>query len=401
MNILMVLEGEFPPDERVEKEAISLISDGHQVSIVCYTRTGKPAKEMYKGIRLYRMPISKIFFKLSAACLVFPVYFYLWRRFILSLFEEAVFDVIHVHDLPLSSVGYWFKRKFGTKLVCDQHEYYSNWIIHTAHYNTPVGKIIKFLSNWTKYEKKYLSKADLVITVEEPLREIYINVVGLSAEKIICLPNAPSGKIFEGENFDEEILSRFRNRFILFYAGGIDILRGLDVAIKSLPRLKNEIPDVMLLLCGKIVKPYNPIDLADKLGVSDSVHFDGWSPIEKLPTYIKVSDICLFTPPSNRDEINKTIATKIYQYLQMGKPVIVGQAKMMKEFVETNEIGYVINESSVDEFTDTVLKFYRNKESEEKRILQNCRKIKTKYVWEGTVCKLLDNYKRMENLILD
>jgi hypothetical protein len=25
MNILMILDGEFPPDERVEKEAISLI----------------------------------------------------------------------------------------------------------------------------------------------------------------------------------------------------------------------------------------------------------------------------------------------------------------------------------------------------------------------------------------
>jgi glycosyltransferase involved in cell wall biosynthesis len=397
MNILMLLEGEFPPDERVEKEALSLIKEGHQLSIACYSRTGKAESEIYKGIQLYRLPVSKIEYKFSAACLVVPYNFYLWRKFVGRLFNEKEYDVVHVHDLPLASVGYWCKERFKVKLVCDQHEYYSNWIIHTAHYNTPIGKIIKLLSNWTKYEKKYLSKADLVITVEEPLRDIYIKQVGIPPEKVICLPNAPSKSVFESEKFDDEILNRFKNRFVLFYAGGIDILRGLDIAINALPKLKQEIPNILLLLCGKIIKPYDPIDLAIKLGVKDHIHFEGWAPMEKLPTYIKASDICLFTPPSNRDEINKTIATKIYQYLQMEKPVIVGQARMMKEFVASNEIGFVIDETSVDEFVKTVLNFYQNKQKEEERIKLNCKKIKSKYVWEGTVIRMLNEYRKFEN----
>jgi len=38
MKILMVLEGEFPPDNRVEKEAVSLIEAGHEVHIACYSK---------------------------------------------------------------------------------------------------------------------------------------------------------------------------------------------------------------------------------------------------------------------------------------------------------------------------------------------------------------------------
>jgi glycosyltransferase involved in cell wall biosynthesis len=396
MNILMLLDGEFPPDDRVEKEALSLIAEGHQVGIACYTRKDRPAFESYKGIQLYRMPISGLEYKLSAACLVLPFYFRIWRKFVSQIFKNQRFDVIHVHDLPLASVGYFFKKRYQMKLVCDQHEFYSNWIIHTAHYNTPLGKIVKALSNWKSYEKKYLALADLVITIEEPLRSSYLNEVGLSPEKVICLPNTPSGKIFESKIFDPELLARFQDRFVLFYAGNIDILRGLDVAVRALPLLKKEIPNVLLLLVGKIVKPYNPIGLAEKLGVGEHLHFDGWSPIEKLPSYIQASSLCLFTPPANREEINRTIATKIYQYMQLNKPVIVGQAKMMKEFVESRGIGYVVDETSPEGFAQTVLEYYRNKEQEDRRITANCIQAKENFIWEKSVQRLLDKYKGFE-----
>jgi glycosyltransferase involved in cell wall biosynthesis len=269
--------------------------------------------------------------------------------------------------------------------------------VHTAHYNTFQGKIVKALSNWKAYERKYLSRADLVITIEEPLRSSYLTEVGLSPEKVICVPNTPSGKIFESKEFDQEILARFHDRLVLFYAGNIDILRGLDVAIRALPLLKNEIPNLLLLLVGKIVKPYDPIELAAQLGVSEHLHFDGWSPIEKLPSYIQVSDLCLFTPPANREEINRTIATKIYQYMQLDKPVIVGRAKMMKEFVEDKGIGYVIDETSPEDFAQTVLNYYRNKEKEELRIQENCIRTKGNYLWEKSIQQMLDRYKGFES----
>ena len=394
----MLLNEEFPPDNRVEKEAQCLIENGYHVTIACQTMEGRATFQFYNGIKIYRIRLTKLDYKLSAASLVIPTYFRKWKFFVSGLLKENNFDIIHVHDLPLASVGYYFKKKLDLKLVCDQHEFYSNWIVHTAHYNTPRGKVVKLLSNWEKYERKYLNKADLVVTVEEPLREIYIEQVGIPSDKIICLQNTPSVKVFNMENIDKVIVHDFKDQFVLFYAGGIDILRGIDVAIKALPIIIPEIQNVKIVLCGKIIKPFDPIRLAKELGVEEHVQFDGWTPIEKLPSYIQASKICFFTPPSNREEIHRTIATKIYQYLQYGKPVIVGQAKMMKNFVEKHQIGYVIDEESPAEFAEKVIYYYKNYKSESERIQQNCALIKDKYVWEGTIKDLVTQYKALSSV---
>ena len=54
-------------------------------------------------------------------------------------------------------------------------------------------------------------------------------------------------------------------------------------------------------------------------------------------------------------EINNTIATKIYQYAAMGKPVIVSEARLMKEFVEANKLGFSVHFGNVEEFCQSIL----------------------------------------------
>ena len=49
MRILMVLENQFPDDERVEKEALSLIKAGHEVHLLCATlKKERVGDESYK-----------------------------------------------------------------------------------------------------------------------------------------------------------------------------------------------------------------------------------------------------------------------------------------------------------------------------------------------------------------
>ena len=49
MKILMVLENQFPDDERVEKEALSLIEAGHEVHLLCAT-----LKKEYVGMKIIK-----------------------------------------------------------------------------------------------------------------------------------------------------------------------------------------------------------------------------------------------------------------------------------------------------------------------------------------------------------
>ncbi len=388
----MLLENEFPPDDRVEKEALSLINSGYEVHLACYSRNDNFLKEEnYKGIYIHRQKISWLMHKFSAAILILPFYFWFWGKFTRNLQKKFSYKAIHVHDLPLSKVGYYLKKKHKLKLICDQHEFYSNWIVYTAHYNTFLGKIVKLFSNWNSYEKKYLGKADLVITVEDPLREIYLKKYHLNPCKVISLPNTPLRRIFNVKKIDQNIVERYKNNFVLTYVGAIDILRGLDLAIKAMVEIKKEIPNVRMLLVGRTVKPYDPVFLAKQYKVEGLIDFIGWKNIEELPSYIFASDICFLTPPVHREEVNNTIATKIYQYIAMGKPIIVSSAELMKNFVESNQVGFALKNNNSKDFFDKVIQIYSNKEMA-RQMGEKGKELSESYFWEETSKPMIKKY---------
>lgn len=391
----MILDGEFPPDERVEKEAVSLIKAGNRVSLICLNYGTRKDQEEYNGIFISRIKINRyIRNKLQATYLVFPFYRYLWKRTIRKFLWKNPCDIIHIHDLPLSDIGIKLKKSFNIKVVCDQHEYYSNWIVNTAHYNTMTGKVVRFLSDWRKYEKKCLSKADKVITVEQPLKRIYMDELHLDSDKIIVLPNTPSSAIFNLTNVDQDITKKYHNNFVIFYAGNVDILRGINTIIEALSLLKGSIPNLKFVLAGRFnSKYYDPLEYAEKLGVSDLFDYVGWIPLSKLPSYIAASDICLHVPPAISREVNSTISGKIYQYILMNKPVIVGAASMMREFVEVNKIGLSIKDSDPADLADKIKLMYSTPGLMDE-YAENAGKIAHKFSWEETSGTFIGFYKK-------
>lgn len=392
----MILDGEFPPDERVEKEAVSLIKDGNQVSILCLNYGTRNDQEEHNGISVYRLKINKTLRnKLLATYLIFPFYRLFWSRAIRKFIRKFPVDVIHIHDLPLSDIGISLKKSHNIKIVCDQHEFYSKWIVNTAHYNTPVGKIVKYFSNWDQYEKKFLPEADLIITVEEPLKSLYICELKLKVDKIVILPNTPSISLFNHTKTDQNIIDRFKENFVIFYAGSIDVLRGINTIIEALPFLRNSIPNLKFVFAGRFNKKYyDPLKYIEKLGVSDLTEFLGWVPLSMLPSYIAASDICIHVPPAISLEVNNSIATKIYQYVLMNKPVIVGQARMMQKFVQENNIGLSIKESDPHDLAEKIHLLYSSP-SLITEYANNTRRIASRYSWEETSKPLTEFYKNL------
>ena len=55
MNICMFLEGYFPPDIRVEKEAEALLSAGHRIFLISQGKKGLPAFEKINNINVIRV----------------------------------------------------------------------------------------------------------------------------------------------------------------------------------------------------------------------------------------------------------------------------------------------------------------------------------------------------------
>ena len=62
MRIGMILENDFPPDIRVEKEARSLIEAGHKVYLLCMQKKTGPSEEVVDNIFVRRIQGFKNFF---------------------------------------------------------------------------------------------------------------------------------------------------------------------------------------------------------------------------------------------------------------------------------------------------------------------------------------------------
>lgn len=356
MRVLMILESEFPPDDRVEKEALSLIDAGFVVDIFALSFCRKSQFQNYKGISVYSPYMPKLIYKFSPAILVFPLYYWFRRWQVCKILKIESYSYIHVHDLPMSKLGYWLQRKCKGKLVCDQHEFYSNWIGRTAHMQTISGKIIGRLGNWSKFERKFLQKADLIITVSQNLRILYIDLYNLDENKIISIPNTPLRKEVSKFVLDNAIIDKYKDRFVIFYGGMIDILRGIDLVIKSIPYVLDEIPDILFLLAGRVRRNCDPMKLAMELGVTNHVEYVGFLKPEELMSYMAASKICFAASPADSIEVNNSISTKIYQYIYAQKPVLVGRAKMMKDFVLKYNLGLSANEKDPVDIATTIIR---------------------------------------------
>jgi len=355
MKVLMLLEGEFPPDERVEKEALTLLNAGYEVEIFALSFKKKTHIEYYKGIKVYSPLVPKLVYKFFPALLVFPLYYWFRKQQYRRTVNRFDYGFIHVHDLPMSRMGFWLKRKCRAKLICDQHEFYSNWIGRTAHMQTFAGRIILLFSRWNRYERKYLNRADTVITVSENLRRIYIKTHGLNETKVISVPNTPLKKELESLPPDLGLKGKYKDRFVLFYGGMIDILRGIDLIIKSLPLIRKDIPGVLVVLAGRIRRGSDPLAVARNYGVEDLVEYVGFLRPDELRAYIDASSVCFATLPADSIEINNTIITKIYQYAAASKPILTGRAEMMRQFVERYNLGMSADEKDPQNIAETIL----------------------------------------------
>ena len=135
----------------------------------------------------------------------------------------------------------------------------------------------------------------------------------LKEEKIITIPNTPALKIYNNNNVNPVILKKYETSFVLFYAGGIDMLRGLDLVIEALPKIIKKHDNTMYIILG-VTHPgllrthgeeyRHSLRLKVKnLGLEKHVQFHNkFVDLETLTEYLIATDIYI-TPYLSKEQI--------------------------------------------------------------------------------------------------
>ena len=111
MKIGMILDEVFPPDPRVENEAITLVNSGHEVFLFCLTYGNQILQENTNGIQIRRYKSNKLFYKLSALSCDFFGYTMIMKPKIDDFIKENSIEVLHIHDIRIAEAVFLSNKK--------------------------------------------------------------------------------------------------------------------------------------------------------------------------------------------------------------------------------------------------------------------------------------------------
>jgi len=392
----MILDSDFPPDPRVENEAIALIKGGHEVFLFCLTYGNQPLEEEINGIKIRRYVSSKLEYKLSALAYTVPFYSSLMKKKISNFISKNNIQALHIHDIRIAQAVFWANKRFKLHTVLDLHDNMPEVMKLYPHLQKFPGKYLISPKKWKEKEEQFIAKVDNVITVSQEFVDEVVQRTKIDTAKIALVPNTIRKSFYEDASIDQNILKRYENNFVILYLGDTHLRRGLQTAIEAVHRIKEQISNIKLVIVGKNTTDAILKQQVKELHIESLVDFEGWQDVSLFPSYIEASDVCI-SPLHRNMQHDVAYANKLFQYMSFAKPVLVSDAIAQKKLITKINGGLVHKEKDVDDFSNKILELYNNPELSE-QLAKNAESfVKNEFSWQHTSKELLTLYDNLSH----
>lgn len=272
-----------------------------------------------------------------------------YKKIKYTILQEG-YEFIHVHT-PVAS--------FLTRFACRNMKNVK--VLYTAHgFHFFKGAPKK---NWAIYytlEKIVARWTDGVVTMNDEdyhvakkfkLRKndsIYkIHGIGLDLNKFI--PQTPEKKVQLRKEYG------FDDRdFILIYVGELSYRKNQDLLIEAVSLIKEEIPQIKLLLVGSGDRLTEYKELVKKLDVEKNVEFLGYR--KDVSHLMTISDVAI---SSSRQE---GLPVNVMEAMATGLPLIVTDCRGNRDLVYSGENGFVVGVDDAKACANRIIKLYKSNE---------------------------------------
>lgn len=302
---------------------------------------------------------------------------------LLSRALKSKADIYHFHDPELLPIGYVIKKITKAKVVFDMHEDFpaairsKEWI--PEHLRIPISKFVGVL------EKYFLKKCDAVIFAEKYYKENYekINII---KQDIYNYPLENLNKMNSLKNEVPEIV----------YAGAISKSRGFMEMLYLARELKFRGIQFKINIIGEI-----PLSLRNDTNqfIEDNqllevVEFTGRLPLNQVVSYYEKASIGLAILHPEKNYL-RSLATKIFEYMSHGIPVIASNFPEWKELIEENNCGIVVDPFDVKQIASAVEQLLKTEKTRMLMGSNGYKAYKNKYNWDLEEKKLSDLYSML------
>ena len=403
---VLAVSNDFVLDMRIYREATSLAKAGYEVVVVGIKRKGDrlPKEERVEGFRVVRVEVPNessgwvyAIERVRQICQIARFGKPFFDRFYEKLVKEKA-DIYHANDTDTLLPCYKAKQQNNAKLVYDVHDLYGDVMSDIINYYWKKKMFIKWASlffareNFKQIEKKYIKKADKIITVNKSLARLLLKKYRLAEEPTV-IGNYPNFRTVLTRGLIRTKLGIDDNKKIILFHGSINIGRGLEEVVSIWPEMPKEFILVMLGE-GSAVSVLRNLakskDLLDK-----TVFFLPSVTKGKIFNWVASADVGII--PFRCNNLNNYYSTpnKLFEYLLAGIPVLASNLPEISKVVKENKVGETFDPEDPRDLIRATKEIFSGK-TKYKKMRENAFKVvKEKYNWGFEEKKLLSLYQEL------
>jgi len=323
-------------------------------------------------------------------CIALPKPSHRIKRLLLTTFrvyqaaKKAQADIYHFHDPELIPYALLLKWQ-GKKVVYDIHEN----VTESMKAKTWLPLKWLFIKLYSLFDKLAANNFELILA-EDAYAAVYHKRYPHKNTTII-------------RNFaPTELLLAYRKSkrddlpLNIFYMGSIDRLYCIEPMLHAILLLKQKGYSPMLKLVGWVspkVQGYIK-SLPYYTEVEPNLKFLGYQDIKQ--GYALSTDCAIgFSFVSDNINVKESLPRKMFEYMQIGLPVISSGYKTYRKLVEAHQTGLCVKDSEVASIAEATEQLWNNKEILNRFAENSIAAANAVYNWENESVKLIDFYNNL------
>lgn len=381
MKSILIISQYFPPDItaasfRLGELARFLFRSG-KVDVGVLTTT--PHRIVLQGAQHF-IPESKVCRIEVNSTNRFAQYYEFLRKGKQFLHSSDDYDYMLVSSPPISVFQLVKKRKKDMRIILDIRDLWPDTPVAAGKLKR--GIIYKYFK---AYERNMYKKADAITAVSKPMAAYIEEMV--PNKNIQVIYNGIPREDYERAFHNQEDERRSKEHLKIVYAGNVGLLQGMEVIPEAVSLVKDL--DVTFEIIGDGVLKSQ---LQEKTG--ESAFFIEPMPREQLIQYLyKEADVLFFN--LKKDPIlEKTIPSKLFDYLLQAKPIITGIKGEGREILEQTGAAVFFEQDSSISLANAIKEMKENYDIYCSKAKENCLKIAKRFIRE-------DIYSRVLEIILE
>lgn len=216
----------------------------------------------------------------------------------------------------------------------------------------------------------YRKSAAVTVLADTPLEVLADR--GVTREKLTVVYNWADESLFYPMQKDADLareLDISTHRFNLIYAGNFGIFQNLEVAIRAAHKIRDEAPNLRLILLGTGTEEAKLKALVKDLGASN-VSFRDRRPYSEMPAVSALADAML-VHLSDIPLLRLTVPSKTQVALAMGIPMLMAAVSDTARMATDGQAGVVCRPDDPDAMAEAMLELYGASDEELKSFGEN------------------------------